>query len=552
MSAAGVAEHVAPPEALPASIVPERRTPATSTWWWLAVAFVVVVVVVSQGVNMLHYPYLEDDEGTYFSQAWAVFHLGQLTPYTYIYDHAPLGWIQIAIWRLLTLEFRFGYGLASGRVLMLLYQVGSAVLVLAIGRRASGRIWVGLLAACLFSLSSYGIYYHRRLLLDNIATFWILVSLYLLVGRVTLTRVWLSGIAIAIAILSKETAIAVLPALLLLAARRTPRVSRNFAVGGWLALALSVCSTYVLLALLKGELFERGTLFGSSRPHVSLECSIQWQSTRGHNGGLLDTSSPFWKAVLSWAYAEPLLVIGGTAAALLAITLFRRHAIVSAIGLATLLLWVFLGRGATVSPFYLVPLLPLLALSLALVLGRGMSVLSRRIGRGPSAAAVGLAVAGSLLLVGVAYERSEHALWTGDPVDGQIQAVNWIRHNVAPGSRIIIDNYMWNELHVPPSGAPAFKDAQYYWEVGEDPKVQRRDFAGNWHNVDYVVSTPQMIADTVRQYLPIVTPALEHSRPIAQFDTGGWGVEVRRVQPGVTERLPAVPGGAQPSCMGTG
>ena len=101
-----------------------------------------------------------------------------------------------------------------------------------------------------------------------------------------------------------------------------------------------------------------------------------------------------------------------------------------------------------------------------------------------------------------------------------------------------------------PSGAPAFKDAQYYWEVGEDPKVQRRDFAGNWRNVDYVVSTPQVIADAVQQNFPIVTPALEHSRPIAQFNTDGWQVQVRRVQPGVTDRLHGVPGRAQPSCMG--
>ncbi len=81
---------------------------------------------------------------------------------------------------------------------------------------------------------------------------------------------------------------------------------------------------------------------------------------------------------------------------------------------------------------------------------------------------------------------------------------------------------MWTELHAPPAGDPTFADAQYYWEVGEDPKVQRRDFADNWRNVDYVVTTPQMIADAGQQDFAIVTPALEHSRPIADFNTGGW------------------------------
>jgi hypothetical protein len=45
----------------------------------ILVALIVALVVVSQGHNMLHYPYLEDDEGTYSSQAWAVFHLGRLS-----------------------------------------------------------------------------------------------------------------------------------------------------------------------------------------------------------------------------------------------------------------------------------------------------------------------------------------------------------------------------------------------------------------------------------------------------------------------------------------
>lgn len=546
MSTGTIAESRAPLAPLAASRS-RRAQPRDPRIWW-AVAFIVVLVVVSQGVNMLHYPYIEDDEGTYLAQAWSVFHLGQLTPYTYIYDHAPLGWIQIAIWQMFTFE-RLGTGLASGRVLMLLYQLGSALLVLAIGRRASGKLWVGVLAASLFSLSSYGIYYHRRILLDNIATFWILVSLYLVSGRTTLTRIWLSGVAIGIAVLSKETAIAVMPALLLIAVRRSPRASRLFAVSGWLALSLSLCSMYALLALLKGELFKPGTLLGGAGPHVSLQCSVEWQSNRGHNGGLLDTSSEFWHTTLSWAHAEPLLVIGGTGAALLAVILLRRNAIASGIGLAVLSLWVFLGRGATVSPFYLLPLLPLLALSIALVLARAGRVLSRRWGRPASIGAVGLAVAAALLLLFVAYERSERALWTGNPVGGQAEAVAWIRHDVPPSSRIIIDDYLWNALHAPPAGDPSYTNAQYYWEVGEDPKVQRRDFGDNWRTVSYVVSTPQMLSDDAQQNFPIVTPALAHSRTVARFDTGGWPVEVRRVEPNIVPSRPAPARQVARSCM---
>jgi len=38
-----------------------------------------------------------DAEGTLVADAWAIQH-GTLAHYTYIYDHPPLGWIQMAAW----------------------------------------------------------------------------------------------------------------------------------------------------------------------------------------------------------------------------------------------------------------------------------------------------------------------------------------------------------------------------------------------------------------------------------------------------------------------
>ena len=520
----------------------------------IAIACTLLLVVLSQGINMSHYPYLEDDEGTYFSQGWAVFHLGRLTPYTYIYDHAPLGWIQIGIWQLLTLGQRFGNALESGRLLMLLFQAGSALLVLAIGRRVSGKTRVGLLAAVLFSLSTYGIFYHRRILLDNVATFWMLVSIYLLVRRVTLGRVWLSAVTIAIAILSKEIALAVVPALAVLVARRTTPLNRLPAVVGWCAVLVLVCSTYVLMALLKGELFPAGTPLGGTHPHVSLICSAQWQASRGSDGGVLNPSSAFWHLAGSWAHSEPLLVVGGTAAALVCVSALRRNPVKSMLGWSVLSLWLFLGRGGVVLPFYLVPLLPLLALCLAFVLHDGIAFAARLRPRSPRAAtfplAAGALAACAALLI-VAYARSDRGLWTKDPVAGQLQAVSWIQRHVPPSSHMVIDEYMWEELHDPPPGDPRYPDAQYYWKAADDPAVRRHGFNDNWRDVDYVVTTPQLVYDTIHNDFPIVTPALEHSLPVAAFNTGGWQVEVRRVDPRAPVVLRLQPDRAQaaPACM---
>ncbi|MGH7863280.1 MAG: glycosyltransferase family 39 protein, partial [Candidatus Dormibacteraceae bacterium] len=158
-----------PPLAFPDLSAARRWVLAHPETLW--VIGILVVAGLAQGVNMLHFPYDETDEGTYMAQAWAVLHQGQLAPYTYWYDHAPLGWIQIALWTVLTGGFyTFGSAVDSGRVLMLGMQLGSVLMVYRIARRVSDSVLGATIAALTFSLSAYGIYYHRRVLLDNITT----------------------------------------------------------------------------------------------------------------------------------------------------------------------------------------------------------------------------------------------------------------------------------------------------------------------------------------------------------------------------------------------
>ena len=56
------------------------------------------------GIGMFHSPGIDvnDDEGTYVSQAWAAGALHQLSHYTYWYDHPPLGWLQLEAYAELT------------------------------------------------------------------------------------------------------------------------------------------------------------------------------------------------------------------------------------------------------------------------------------------------------------------------------------------------------------------------------------------------------------------------------------------------------------------
>ena len=222
--------------------------------------------------------------------------------------------------------------------------------------------------------------------------------------------------ALAIAVLSKEIAVALVVPFVVLVWRQSPRESRGFAVVGWSALTLGVMSIYPLMALLKGEFFPAGSPLGGAGRHVSLICSMAWQSSRDKDGGLLDGGSQFWSATLAWAHQEPLLVFGGTACALLAITLFRRNIVLSMLGWMVICLWLFIGRGGIVLDFYLVPALPLLALTLALVVQQGVAdvrrAAPRRFATPTSRVAIGLALAACLGMAALAYNRSSEAMWT--------------------------------------------------------------------------------------------------------------------------------------------
>src|SRR5437764_1347168 len=121
-------------------------------WEWFLIAAILISAALLHGINMFHFPYYEDDEGTYMSQAWAIVKEGQLAPYTYWYDHAPAGWIQIALWAILTGGFHtLGPILESGRVLMLLMQLGSTFMVYRIGKSLSQSALVATLAALMFA-----------------------------------------------------------------------------------------------------------------------------------------------------------------------------------------------------------------------------------------------------------------------------------------------------------------------------------------------------------------------------------------------------------------
>src|SRR3989339_1922598 len=102
-----------------------------STWLkqnWILI-LILFISAVAHMTNMFGFPSYREDEGTYMSQAWAIIHQHQLASYTYWYDHAPLGWILVAGWNVLTGGFyTFGSSIDSARMFLLLMHVVTVLL----------------------------------------------------------------------------------------------------------------------------------------------------------------------------------------------------------------------------------------------------------------------------------------------------------------------------------------------------------------------------------------------------------------------------------------
>jgi 4-amino-4-deoxy-L-arabinose transferase-like glycosyltransferase len=190
---------------------------------------VLLVGLLAMGLNMFNYPAFTwtEDEGVYVSQAWAVLRTGQLAPYTYVYDHAPGGWLLLAAWMGFTGQpLAFGNTIDSGRVLMLLLHLAMVPLLYHLARKLGCRAPLAALAAGLFSVSPLAVTYQRLVLLDSMMLFWVLLSLDLLLdGWGRLSRVIMSGFCFGVALVTKETAAVLLPVMIFIAVhqrRRSP------------------------------------------------------------------------------------------------------------------------------------------------------------------------------------------------------------------------------------------------------------------------------------------------------------------------------------------
>ncbi|CAA9313705.1 MAG: hypothetical protein AVDCRST_MAG93-5383, partial [uncultured Chloroflexia bacterium] len=505
--------------------------PRMSLSWFdrLALAAVLVIAAIFTSLNMFNFPLYEVDEGTYMGSAWSMFNEGGLSYYTYNYDHPPLGWFLIGAWSFLVGGFdAFGMSVNTGRVLMLLVAVLSTLLVYLIVRRVSFRTSAALPAAMLFAVSPLGVPLHRQVFLDNIATLWLLASLYSLVAaRGRLGQLMLSALAFGLAFWTKEVFVVLLPAMLILVAARSHHANRRFAVMLWGTTIGAATSFFLLLAFLKDELLPPGVLWSSSEPHVSLIDSYRFQASRAGGGGLLHLHSDFWAFIRRWAETDPILFLLGLVAVAIGLLAWRRDRFLFGTALLVVSYLLFLGRGGVVLYFYVIPLIALLAVAIGLLIGQALNH-TARVGGGRVVLGPAL-----LLLTGVLVDHAVEAntvAFTADQTASQQAAANWIVDYVPEDSLIIMEAFPWVDLRDLSFTDGRTFEAHYYFPILRDPVLRQQILNDDWRTIDYLITSPQGAGNPETQAgLPLLVEAYANSDVITTFESVDWQVEIRKV-----------------------
>jgi 4-amino-4-deoxy-L-arabinose transferase-like glycosyltransferase len=483
---------------------------------WLEAILVMVFLAGSfaaHAINLFYYPHYELDEGTYLMYAWAVTH-GSITNYPYGYGHPPLAWIMVALWVQLSGGFStFGTAINSGRVLVLLLTIVSSLLVYRIARKMGAGISAGLLALAIFSFSPISITFQREVLLDNFATFWFLLSLYLIVAsKSRLSYIVSAAIFFGFSLLSKEVMVVYIPVMIYVVWLHTTRFQRTFALVAFIFLVFAAGFSFVLMAALKGELFPYSWhLPWDHHPHLSLMDTFFAQTQRGQSQGSFLIS---WDA---WVSGDPFFIFLGIAAPtfnLITGWWDRKRLFLSLFALS---FWVLLARGGVDFTFYILPLIPIIALNSVFALKTLTGWIARCMHF--ELVAVFLMLIALVALMNYDFQRSTEPtnLFTQRPSLVQTEALTWIRTQVPRRAMIVINSNLYTDLHEQEGDGvgdgTTYPHAEVYWNVAFDPELHGTLLQDNWDRIDYIVADPGMLQDIKNNGgdMELIETALEHS-----------------------------------------
>jgi len=478
---------------------------------------IVIIKLVVLLLNIGKYPYIENDEATYTLRAASFARNGALDYYTYWYDHAPAAWIIMS--PLVFINSVLHYPI-SNILLLRLFTVFivalSTGLTYLIGTKLFKQRIPALLGAALLVASPLAAYYQRRILLDSIMTFLLLLSIYLIVRKPRKLQTYaMSGIVFGLAILSKINAAFVIPAMWLLIWQQLNHVKiRRHAYVLWTLLVGSVTSIWLLFAALKGELLPY-----NSNPEtgafekISLIDTLKFQSARGGEAKWpWDPSSNAYPNIIDWFQKEPLLIVLIAFAFVVSTIMLlqkKRREQTLFIWLVFVFLSSFIIRGGVVLGFYILPLLPFGVLLVGRTFSPFFTVIKRRSIRNTLIAATILGI----LIIGFSAMSKQ---WTNDETTNQLKAVDWVKQNVKDKNALIIsDNYA-----LPYLVQAGYTNVDYQFKVEYDPDVNAKKYDKDWRNGAYMIISHEVLRQIKEGTTPFVREAFDHSVKVADFTQG--------------------------------
>lgn len=483
-------------------------------------AVLVVALAVLSIWNITESSVYQDDEGTYTAQAFSVLEDGELAPYTYWYDHPPLGWIQLGalVWLPELLGLGGGTQIGAARLVIAPFFVATGVLIYLIARRLDVRRPLAVLAAALFALSPLALTIGRQVYLDNIGITWLLLAYYLALSpRNALWHHIGAGVFFAVAVLSKETLAIFGPSLLLALLNRPAWVNRVFSVVGFLIVGGAALAFYPLMALLRGE-------FLSGPGHVSLQDALVYQFlTRSGSGSVWEAGSSRAELLQGWLFYDRPLILFGLAAAVLC--LLQRRAMWIPVGIASFSVPVVTGEGY-LPAMYIIGVLPFLALAVGCSLNMVWGWLERFArhqvpAARPALRAVGAAAiaVGLLLTVAPQWVGQNKTLLTHETNEDWNSALAWAEENIPRDDTVLAPYSMWQDLKT--SG---WSDA---WSVVATEKADLDpEFLAEHPEgaaaIDWVIVGPFVSANIEQLGLTMAGEAVENSEPVQTF--GGWSI----------------------------
>ncbi|PID52282.1 MAG: hypothetical protein CR972_02290 [Candidatus Moraniibacteriota bacterium] len=482
------------------------------TLYALAFIFTLIFVGVMHGYNMNHYPYYESDEGTYISQAWSVINMGEFTPYTYWYDHPPMGWVFLAGWiQMLGGDFfQFGTSVDTFRVCMLMVHIISTALIFYIVHRVTKNIFAAIFAGVIFSISPLEIYFQRRVLLDNIMIMWLLFSIAILfVKKISLRHICASGIFFALAVLTKVTAVMFGPVILGYIILYKTKISRVFRTTIWLLVSIMSTSFYILYAFLRGEFFP-----AKNGEHVSFIEALQFQMSRkGADVHFWEYGSDFYFALESWMNKDIYFIIIGAIIIVLSIIVAIRFKNIRFFLIAFLLYFVFLIRGGVVINFYILPLFPFFAMIVAIMFYDISTLFCKR--EGTRAMVMFVPFLAVCIYYGF-YGPRIHFL--RDETTPQSNAIEWIKKNLPNDSAVIIDSYALVDIRDPHNiNDKTFPNADWFYKINRDVAIRDEKYHNMWQNFDYIALTHEMLKQIELDSHSLVRDAYRNSLPLAKW-----------------------------------